>query len=159
MENNDMAERNKRKRNWCLPCFRHVTVEPVITFYMLAFMITTVVEQSFFVNKACRVNHKFNETVCQNLHKPEYSTSNTEVQKTVSTFLQWNNIAGHIIPIFLALFMGAWSDRRGRKLPLILGLIGKLYYSLMIVVNTLQRKKLHISALKFYQPIPNLCHP
>lgn len=38
----------------------------------------------------------------------------------------------------LALFIGAWSDRRGRKLPLLLGLLGKLYYSAMIVLNTTQ---------------------
>nr|CAI5846031.1 unnamed protein product [Callosobruchus analis] len=35
--------------------------------------------------------------------------------------------------------MGSWSDRRGRKLPLLIGLAGKLYFSFMIVVNTLQR--------------------
>jgi PCFT/HCP family folate transporter-like MFS transporter 1/3 len=38
----------------------------------------------------------------------------------------------------LALFLGAWSDRRGRKLPLLLGLVGKLYYSVMVVINALQ---------------------
>lgn len=36
--------------------------------------------------------------------------------------------------------MGAWSDKRGRKMPLILGLFGKFYYSTMIVVNSLQPK-------------------
>lgn len=34
--------------------------------------------------------------------------------------------------------MGAWSDRRGRKLLLLIGLIGKIYFSGMIVVNTTQ---------------------
>lgn len=56
----------------------------------------------------------------------------------MSNFQQWNNIAGHIVPIILALFLGAWSDRRGRKIPLILGLSGKLYYSLMVIVNSTQ---------------------
>lgn len=32
--------------------------------------------------------------------------------------------------------MGSWSDRRGRKLPLLIGLFGKFYYSTMVVVNT-----------------------
>jgi PCFT/HCP family folate transporter-like MFS transporter 1/3 len=40
----------------------------------------------------------------------------------------------------LALFLGAWSDRHGRKLPLLLGLVGKLYYSIMIIINALQGK-------------------
>ncbi|KAJ8978071.1 hypothetical protein NQ317_000629 [Molorchus minor] len=98
----------------------YITVEPLMIFYMMAFMITNVVEQSFFVYKACTVNHGYNKTV------------------TVSTFHLWNNIAGHGVPIVLALFMGAWSDKRGRKLPLLMGLIGKLYYSTMVVVNTTQ---------------------
>lgn len=59
-------------------------------------------------------------------------------QKTVSLFHQWDNIAGHVIPIILALFLGAWSDKRGRKMPLMMGLFGKLIYSIMIIVNANQ---------------------
>ncbi|XP_017881552.1 proton-coupled folate transporter isoform X2 [Ceratina calcarata] len=54
---------------------------------------------------------------------------------TVSEFHQWNNIAGHVVPIILALFFGNWSDRRGRKLPLVIGLLGKFIYSFMIIIN------------------------
>ncbi|XP_023703575.1 proton-coupled folate transporter isoform X2 [Cryptotermes secundus] len=57
---------------------------------------------------------------------------------TVSNFHQYNSVASHAVPLVLVLFLGAWSDRRGRKLPLLLGLAGKLYYSLMVVVNALQ---------------------
>ncbi|XP_061934695.1 probable peptidoglycan muropeptide transporter SLC46 isoform X4 [Apis cerana] len=56
---------------------------------------------------------------------------------TVSNFHQWNNIAGHVVPIILAFFYGNWSDRRGRKLPLIMGLLGKFIYSFMIVINSM----------------------
>lgn len=58
-------------------------------------------------------------------------------QVTVSSFHQWNNIAGHVVPIILALFFGNWSDRRGRKLPLIIGLLGKFIYSFMVVINSM----------------------
>ena len=58
-------------------------------------------------------------------------------QITVSKFHQWNGVASHVFPIILAFFMGNWSDRHGRKLLLILGLFGKLFYSIMIVVNSL----------------------
>lgn len=57
-------------------------------------------------------------------------------QLTVSDFHQWNNIAGHVVPIILALWFGNWSDRRGRKLPLLIGLCGKFIYSGMVIVNT-----------------------
>lgn len=106
--------------------------------YMMAFMTTSVVEQAFFVNKACRVNHGLNTTICDNLTADEYKDLNKEVQVTVSNFHLYNDIAGHVVPIILALFMGAWSDKRGRKLPLLIGLVGKLYYSTMVVVNAMQ---------------------
>lgn len=76
------------------------------------------------------------EELCLNLTGNE--TANKEVQVVVSTFHQYNDIASQAIPIILALFIGAWSDRRGRKLLLLLGLIGKLWWSVMVVINSLQ---------------------
>lgn len=56
----------------------------------------------------------------------------------MANFHLWNSIAGHGVPIVLAMFMGSWSDKRGRKLLLLLGLVGKLYFSAMIILNTMQ---------------------
>ncbi|KZC08855.1 Solute carrier family 46 member 3, partial [Dufourea novaeangliae] len=103
--------------------------------YMMAYMVTSVVEQAFFVYKSCRVDHGYSEEICSNLNDNE--TIKSAVQVTVSDFHQWNNIAGHVVPIILALFFGNWSDRHGRKLPMIMGLIGKFIYSFMIVVNSM----------------------
>lgn len=115
-----------------------ITVEPTLYLYMMAFMITSVLENAFFVDKACRVNHHLNDTVCGDIANKAYSDLNREVQVTVSNFNLWNDIAGHTGQIILALFMGAWSDKRGRKMPLLIGLIGKFYYSVMVVVNSMQ---------------------
>lgn len=114
--------------------YHKITVEPSMFLYMMAFMLTSVVEQVFFLYKACTVNHGYSHDVCINIEN--YQDIKKEVQITTSNFHMWNNIAMYAVPIVLALFLGAWSDRRGRKLPLILGLIGKLVYSVMIVVNT-----------------------
>nr|XP_023016601.1 proton-coupled folate transporter [Leptinotarsa decemlineata] len=117
----------------------YITVEPTMVLYMMAFMTTSVVEQSFYIYKACTVNHGYNETICNNINDKKYENITKEVQLTSATFHMWNSIAGHAAPIVLAFFMGAWSDKRGRKLPLLLGLFGKLYFSAMIVVNTLKK--------------------
>ncbi|CAK9826806.1 Proton-coupled folate transporter [Anthophora retusa] len=128
----EMSMKKKEKRcKW----IRHVSVEPTMWLYMMAYMITSVVEQAFFVHKACRVDHGYSEEVCMKLNDNE--TIKAEVQVTVSDFHQWNNIAGHVVPIILALFFGNWSDRRGRKLPLLLGLLGKFVYSFMAVINSI----------------------
>lgn len=64
--------------------FKHflqlITVEPTMVLYMMAFMLTSVVEQSFFVYKACRVNHGYNDTICKNITAKIYEDYNKEVQ-------------------------------------------------------------------------------
>ncbi|GAB0092924.1 proton-coupled folate transporter [Sergentomyia squamirostris] len=114
--------------------YKKITVEPTMFLYMLAFMLTSVIEQAFYLHKACTVDHNYPSEVCDNLEI--HQDIKKEVQITVSNFHQWNNVLGHIFPIILALFLGSWSDRRGRKLPLILGLVGKFYWSVMIIVNS-----------------------
>lgn len=117
-----------------------ITVEPPLFLYMMAFMITSVVEQAFFVYKACSVDHNYPDEICRNIENASFVDIKKEVQVTVSNFHQWNNVLGHIVPIVLAFYMGAWSDKRGRKIPLIMGLTGKLIYSAMIIVNSYQRE-------------------
>lgn len=129
---------NIRYKNKFLHYCNYITVEPTMILYMMAFMITSVVEQSFYIFKACTVNHGFNSTICHNINEPEYKNITKEVQTTVTKFHILNNIAGHLVPIVLAFFIGAWSDKRGRKSPLLIGLFGKLFFSLMIIVNSYQ---------------------
>ncbi|CAK1588674.1 unnamed protein product [Parnassius mnemosyne] len=105
-------------------------------FYMLAFMITSVIEQTFYVFKACTINHGYSEEICHNISS--YKEINNEVQVTVSTFHQWNGIASHIVPLLLAFFIGSYSDKRGRKAILLAGLLGKLYFSIVITLNTIK---------------------
>ncbi|XP_055909105.1 proton-coupled folate transporter [Eupeodes corollae] len=125
------------KGNFLSPWYRDISVEPTMFLYMFAFLFTSVVEQDFFVRKSCLVNNNYSLEICNNLDKfPEIKK---EVQITTSKFHQWENISAHIFPIVLALFLGSWSDKRGRKFPLLMGLCGKFIYSIMMVVNARQK--------------------
>jgi MFS transporter, PCFT/HCP family, solute carrier family 46, member 3 len=44
--------------------YQKITVEPTMVLYMLAFMLTSVVEQVFFVYKACTANHNYPHEIC-----------------------------------------------------------------------------------------------
>lgn len=48
--------------------------------YMFAFMITSVVEQDFFVQKACRVNNNFTDEICSNIMADENAIYKRQVQ-------------------------------------------------------------------------------
>ncbi|GLG98998.1 Uncharacterized protein GBIM_05543 [Gryllus bimaculatus] len=127
------------KQHKCSSWISKITVEPVMFFYMFAFALTSVVEQAFYVDKACRVNMNYSDEICSNLHLEENKEWNKKVQIIVSNFHQYNQIATHAVPIVLAFFLGSWSDLRGRKIIILMGLFGKLYFSCMIVVNALQK--------------------
>lgn len=64
-----------------------ITVEPTMVLYMMAFMLTSVVEQSFYVYKACKVNHGFNDTICKNITAEKYEDYNKEVQVVIFSFI------------------------------------------------------------------------
>ncbi|XP_037940194.1 proton-coupled folate transporter [Teleopsis dalmanni] len=117
------------------PWYKKISVEPTMFLYMFAFMITSVVEHDFFLQKACRVNNNFSDEICSNIRADEYKEYKEKVQVTTAKFYQWENISAHVFPIILALFLGSFSDRRGRKFPLLMGLCGKFIYSVMIIVN------------------------
>ncbi|XP_061390819.1 probable peptidoglycan muropeptide transporter SLC46 [Musca vetustissima] len=117
------------------PWYKEISVEPTMFLYMFAFMITSVVEQDFFLQKACRVNNNFTDEICEHIKDSENAEYKKQVQITTAWFLQWESISAHVFPIILALFLGSFSDRRGRKFPLLMGLCGKFIYSVMIVVN------------------------
>lgn len=104
---NVLQESSDRKK-W----YQKISVEPTMFLYMLAFMLTSVVENVFFVYKACTVNHGYSHEICIEIEK--YNETKAEVQQTTTRFLQYNSIAGQIIPIILAMFIGSFSDRRGR---------------------------------------------
>ena len=63
-----------------LRVLRNVTVEPVLFAYMFAFMLTSVVEQTFYVDRACRVNLNFSDAVCSNIHNKTYQRELDQVQ-------------------------------------------------------------------------------
>lgn len=45
--------------------------------YMLAFMLTSVIEQAFFLDKACIVNHNYTREICDGI------STNDELKREV----------------------------------------------------------------------------
>lgn len=60
-----------------------ITVEPTMVLYMMAYMLTSVVEQSFFVYKACSSNHNLSDTICNNITADENEEYNKQVQVNI----------------------------------------------------------------------------
>lgn len=77
MQNRSSSHVLKKYFGW----IRYISVEPTMWLYIMAYMITSVVEQALFVYKSCRVNHGFSEEVCQNIKQNDTVKNIVQVRK------------------------------------------------------------------------------
>lgn len=80
MNNNAQEQDDGNDEKW----YKKISVEPTMFLYMFAFMLTSVVEQAFYLNKACVTNHGYSQEICDNLD--QNITIKTEVQVSISYF-------------------------------------------------------------------------
>ncbi|KAK9891131.1 hypothetical protein WA026_013449 [Henosepilachna vigintioctopunctata] len=102
----------------------HISVEPLIFFYILSGTMGLLTTQNTHLEKACRVNLKYNSSVCDALLNRDHSGyedyQETEVQKMTARMLTYKTAASGFFPTILVLFLGSWSDRHGKRKPVIL---------------------------------------
>nr|XP_045593015.1 proton-coupled folate transporter-like [Procambarus clarkii] len=99
-----------------------VTVEPLMLLDGLAFSSIHVYIENLQMDRVCRVTSGFSQQVCDNLRAQP--GANVEVQQRYSVFALYNGIIAAALPLFFILFMGAWSDKYGRKVPLVAVQVG-----------------------------------
>lgn len=116
-----------------------ISVEPTMFLFLLAFMITNIYEQELFIQKVCRGNLNLTDDICDHIHNSTNAEYKITIQQQVSKFLIKESVVAYLFPVIMALFMGSFSDKFGRKAPLLCGLFGKFIYSTMLAVNAHQR--------------------
>ncbi|XP_045446533.1 proton-coupled folate transporter-like [Melitaea cinxia] len=117
----------------------NITLEPVLITYVIPGVLARLATQNLNLDKACRVNLKYGDAVCNALIAKEgtkYQREELMVQQLIASMEAWKNIILTAIPSFLILFIGAWSDRtRKRKICIILPVFGDLLMCLSNILN------------------------
>lgn len=120
--------------------FKNATVEPMLGCYIIASVVSSLATQNLNLQKACRVNLKFSDEVCIALERQEtqnYTREEIAVQQLVSEMIIWKTIVQSSIPALLIIFIGSWSDRTGRRKPVMLiPIIGELFTSIGLIFCT-----------------------
>ncbi|KAJ8732510.1 hypothetical protein PYW07_015109 [Mythimna separata] len=118
----------------------NTTVEPIMACYVMPSVLASLAIQNLNLEKACRVNLNYSTEVCDalNLRQTEnYTFEEQEVQKLIASIAVWKNIVQTSIPVLLILFVGAWSDKTGkRKACIMLPIVGEFLASLGFILNT-----------------------
>lgn len=119
----------------------NITVEPMLLLYLLPSSMSGIATQNLNLEKACRVNLKMNESICDGLasrNSSMYQSSDEAyVQKYVASMYAWKTVIQSLIPAVLLLFMGSWSDRHKRRKPcIIMPVLGEALSVLGLIVCT-----------------------
>lgn len=93
--------------------------------------------QNLYISKVCLVNFQLNSTECgQHNHTSETETEHsTEIQKYVSDLNIYGSLIENIPSIIFVLFLGPWSEKNGRKVPMMTPIIGHLCSVSLYIVN------------------------
>lgn len=103
--------------------YNHITLEPMVACFVLPSMLLMLGVQNLNLEKACRVNLGYNQTVCDALRIRDtlnYDAEEVEIQKLVAQMTGWKQAINSAVPCLLILFFGSWSDRHGKRKPCIL---------------------------------------
>ncbi|XP_013184397.2 proton-coupled folate transporter [Amyelois transitella] len=135
----------------------NITVEPVLTCYVIPGVISRMATQNLNLDKACRVNKNFGDKICSALiarFGTKYQKEEVEVQELIAAMESWKNVLLTAIPSFLILFLGAWSDRtRKRKLCILLPIFGELLTCLSNIINAYYFYELPVEVTMFFEAL------
>ncbi|XP_073847557.1 probable peptidoglycan muropeptide transporter SLC46 [Musca autumnalis] len=121
---------------------RYYLVEPAVLILVFAYNLSATVWKNQIIYQTCTTIFHHNETDCKKLstrNASDYIKSiETEVQSYTVVFFMTNSLIQSIVPALCGTFVGAWSDRFGRKPLLIASFTGYfLFYALTCVISHL----------------------
>uniref|UniRef100_T1J6Z1 Major facilitator superfamily (MFS) profile domain-containing protein n=1 Tax=Strigamia maritima TaxID=126957 RepID=T1J6Z1_STRMM len=92
---------------------RQITVEPAVLLYCIAMTFNVITTQSLTIRKYCRVQMGYPEDICRNLTANK--TLENQAETVATNYLFYKTLLENLPTIVLAIFIGAWSDKNGRK--------------------------------------------
>lgn len=108
--------------------------------YLVSFIYKTVESileptvKLYLYESTCRALYVDNQTICISLeNNPD---EEIKVQQLSAYYLMVYNLLLFVPTIFWGLLCGAWSDRVGRKLPIILSLLGTILAASIFLLST-----------------------
>lgn len=145
----------------CLEKLRYIksniTVEPVLAFFVMPSVLATLATQNLNLDKACRVNLGFDDEVCTALRlrkRANHTFEEDEVQKLIASVQGWKSVVNTIVPTLLMLFIGAWSDKTGkRKICMLMPILGEFMTCVLNMINTYFFKEVSVEWTVFMEVI------
>ena len=111
---------------------RNLTVEPVLFFFMLGSYLEYLALQQLLYEKVC-IKEIDNATICKNLSA--YKDEEKTVQTSVSYWLMLLNVALTVPSCISTLVLGAWTDKVGRRVAMVLPSLGSVLNGICLIFS------------------------
>ncbi|KAL4224093.1 hypothetical protein ACF0H5_017547 [Mactra antiquata] len=117
---------------------------PIILAELIFFLYKTgesmldATTRPYIIRVVCHSKFPSNESVCSNLDN--YPNLEDEVQSDAGTYLIYYRMLVNFPAILLGLFCGAWSDKYGRKIPMMLPSLGSVLSVLLYMLSVASKE-------------------
>lgn len=158
-------EKDPKKKKTFVEKLTHVkdniTIEPLLAGLIIPSIVSRFAMTNLNLDKACRVNLNFTNEICDSLIRRDnnnLSYYEKEVQKLISSIDIWKGVIHTLIPCMIIMFIGAWSDRTGkRKMCIILPICGEVATSINNIVNVYFFYEIPVEVTVFLETIIPAC--
>lgn len=116
------------------------TVEPIMVIQMSTAILAFMAVQDFLFEKACKVNFGYSDKICSALKSGEasqYAEEEANIQKLTGSVLMWRGMLENLFPMILVCLIGPWSDKYGRKIPMLAVMVSFILQHILLIVCAL----------------------
>lgn len=139
--------------------FLNISVEPIMILYVWPSVMAALTVQNLNLEKSCRVNLHFEKEVCDGLTQRNHSAytkqQEQDVQKVVASMNAYKNLIQSLLPTFMLIFLGSWSDRHQRRKPcIIIPIIGDMCSTIGFLISVYFFIELPVEFNCFFEAVP-----
>lgn len=126
------SEQGSRFKVWC--CAMPIMLAELVFFiYKTGESMLDATTRPYIIRVVCHNNFPDNKTLCR--HLDAFPELEDWVQSEAGSYLIYYRILVNLPAIFLGLFCGAWSDKYGRKIPMMLPSLGSVLSVLFYMMS------------------------
>ena len=121
-----MEENSTESRTWVhkmKDALSLLSLEPIIFLQTFTWGLGSVIQQNLIIAKVCK-DLGYSLEICDDINN--HDAEDDAVQTRASQINMYMSILGSLPCMLVALFIGPWSDKNGRKPVMIIPMIGEI---------------------------------
>ncbi|KAG8197164.1 hypothetical protein JTE90_011324 [Oedothorax gibbosus] len=118
----------------CCTKLKSLTIEPFVFAFLFAYYVNKSCLTNMIMDKGCLYTLNFTKDVCRNLSG--HQTEKALVEILGNNYTLYANLL-QIFGAFQTMFIAPWSDKYGRKLPILLAVVGMILSEIGLMFSSI----------------------